>query len=454
LLQVPLSARTSLGAAQPASELQAMLLLSVGVLSLSLVRVLSDVALDPPTTAQADAWSEKYRNWTYFPTYVMPPIGPKSFTDCAQVWQVPGEAGFRMSFLVFDGIGYETHLATSDDLVTWKQKGVIFSPREQSPPLDWNATPGEFDYGGAAFIGPLLVDYNISSPRVLAKQNGKFWFTYFGQPRRNAIEPPPGATGMASSMDGSSWKRAISTPILSCADPGRGAWEATQIYAPYLIRRADGVCDIYYNANSGRNEQSGIAHLKGGCDNLPGIAPGANSLSFSEKSLSDGNQKEDAESLLSVRDVSEWQRDTHNPVIANGKHFDSHQAADPKVYWDGDLVWSTAGTEGSAGSAGAAGGTTSIGSNKGAWTMFYFGTGPDYKGASIDVAFSADGITWTKASTPLYLAGGHPNGLDSVEAHKNWIFGINGTMYMYYTAAGAHGRGIALLTSKPVPVPP
>jgi hypothetical protein len=138
---------------------------------------------------QADSWSNRFRNWSYYPTYVNK---PSKFTDCAQVWQAESDTDlYRMSFLVYDGIGYETHLATSTDLVNWSQQGVIYSPREKSPPLSWNATPGEFDYGGAAFIGPLVQDYNISGNRRLLQMNGKYWVTYFGQPIRNECEPPP-----------------------------------------------------------------------------------------------------------------------------------------------------------------------------------------------------------------------------------------------------------------------
>ena len=44
--------------------------------------------------------------------------------------------------------------------------------------------------------------------------------------------------------------------------------------------------------------------------------------------------------------------------------------------------------------------------------MLYFGTCPKWHGASINVAFSTDLVTWHKAQEPLYKAGGHPNGLD------------------------------------------
>ena len=54
----------------------------------------------------------------------------------------------------------------------------------------------------------------------------------------------------------------------------------------------------------------------------------------------------------------------------------------------------------------------------GAWVMLYFGTCPLWKGASINIAFSLDLLSWHKATEPLYKAGGHPAGLDKCEAHK------------------------------------
>ena len=72
---------------------------------------------------------------------------------------------------------------------------------------------GDFDYGGAAFMGPLLTDYNVSAPRELMQVDGKYWFTNFAQPLRGSCEPPPGATGLASSENGLDWERASSVPL-------------------------------------------------------------------------------------------------------------------------------------------------------------------------------------------------------------------------------------------------
>jgi hypothetical protein len=53
--------------------------------------------------------------------------------------------------------------------------------------------------------------------------------------------------------------------------------------------------------------------------------------------------------------------------------------------------------------------------------------------------------------SPPLKAGGHPNGIDSNHAHKiSLIYDDQGVGYLYYTAVGGKGRGIALLTSKPL----
>ena len=83
--------------------------------------------------------------------------------------------------------------------------------------------------------------------------------------------------------------------------------------------------------------------------------------------------------------------------------------------------------------------------------MFYFGVGRG--GAHIMVAFSRDLVHWTAHPEPLYKAGGHPSGLDKQYAHKISLVHNpeNDTFYLYYCACGNKGRGIGLLTSKPLP---
>jgi predicted GH43/DUF377 family glycosyl hydrolase len=84
------------------------------------------------------------------------------------------------------------------------------------------------------------------------------------------------------------------------------------------------------------------------------------------------------------------------------------------------------------------------------WTMIYFGVGRG--GAHIMIAFSRDLVHWAAHPEPLYKAGGHPGGLDKTYAHKiSLVYNPeNDTFYMFYCAVGNKGRGIGLITSKPL----
>lgn len=107
---------------------------------------------------------------------------------------------------------------------------------------------------------------------------------------------------------------------------------------------------------------------------------------------------------------------------------------------------------------------------------FYFGSGFKGEGGSIMAAYSTDLVHWERDPQPLYRAGGHPAGLDASYAHKVapltpprstpsvlrtlaltsphhrkvWPVFKDGVGYLFYVAVGPYGRGIALLTSKPL----
>jgi hypothetical protein len=396
------------------------------------MRVFSALAAAAAVAAQlpADEWSQAYRGWTYYEDWVIPPSCPDpatcappyinisgAFSDCMQVWSTadpnapnPPSPRYVASYIFYDGVGYQSAWAMSDDLVHFTQllapQGILYSPR-----TSWDSVPGQFDYGGTAFIGPVMDDYNVTAPRVLKKVGSppRFWYAYFAQDRRGEMEPPPGASGLASSDDGFLWRRELNSPFLD-TDPAHGAqqWEQTQIYAPYLVLLPNGTLVDFYNAQAAPNppwrEQSGIATLLD-VNDLPGVNASTN--------------------------ASSWQRYPGNPVIANGNTSDAGMASDPKVYFDASL------------------------GESGAWVMLYFGLGTEapYNGhACIEIAFSLDLVSWTKASTPLYQAGGHPRGYDKCHAHKAWLNAdATGRKYLYYTGDGCDGRGILLLTSTPLP---
>lgn len=127
--------------------------------------------------------------------------------------------------------------------------------------------------------------------------------------------------------------------------------------------------------------------------------------------------------VATSRDLAHWERFAGNPVVRNGGAgaYDEQFCSDGKVFRDGDH-----------------------------WTMVYFGVGRG--DAHIMVAFSRDLLHWTQHPEPLYKAGGNPSGLDKQYAHKiSLVYSpANDTFYMYYCAVGGRGRGIGLITSRPV----
>lgn len=341
-------------------------------------------AISPATVKQ---WSQKFRGWHYWPDHVIP-ANPKidGFanilgTDVPTVYQLPGDKKWYMSFVGFNGQGYQSFLAESDDLLHWKPRGLALGFGKK----------GEFDYGGRVIGAFLYESYDLQAPRVLKKWQGKYWSLYGAYPHQGGYELPPGSEGLASSEDGLSWQRAKDTPILAVTDPDCRDWEKHCIYQPWLVEH-DGTFYNFYNAaNAKGREQSGLATSK---------------------------------------DLRTWTRFAENPILKlRPGGYDSVFSSDPKVFRDGDH-----------------------------WTMFYFGLG--HGAAHIMVAFSRDLVHWTADPEPLYKAGGNPSGIDKEHAHKMSIAynPANETYYLFYNAVpgtsghrATGGRGIGLITSKPLP---
>jgi hypothetical protein len=346
-----------------------------GFIGIAAMQTARAQTLDAATLA---AWSAPFRGWSYWPDHVVPahPEVPGfddiEATDVPTVFQLPGDDKWYMSFIGFNGKGYQSFVAESDDLVHWKQRGLAmgFGPE------------GEFDHGGCVIGAYLYESYDLKAPRILKKRDGKFWTLYGSYPRQGGYELRPGYEGVASSNDGLHWKRAKDQYILSIHDSDCGSWEKDCIYQPWLLE-CDGRFYDFYNAALGSREQMGLA---------------------------------------TSTDLSNWTRYSDNPIIRNrAGGYDEEFGSDGKVFRDGDH-----------------------------WVMLYFGVGQ--RGAHIMAAFSRDLLHWTTDPGPLYKAGGNPSGLDVQFAHKiSLVYNpANDTFCMYYCAVGNKGRGIGLITSKPL----
>jgi len=246
--------------------------------------------IDPDTL---DRWSAKFRHWHYWPDHVVP-ADPKiegfagiQGTDVPTVYQLPGDEKWWMSFIGFDGKGYQSFVAESEDLVHWRPKGLAMGCGPE----------GEFDHGGCVVGAYLYESYDLKAPRVLKKHQGKYWTLYGAYPRQGGYELRPGYEGVASSEDGLAWKRAKPEYILSVHEPDRGEWEKDCIYQPWLVEH-EGRYYNFYNAANGGAEQLGLA---------------------------------------TSTDLLNWTRYPGNPVLRNrpGGH-DEQFCSDGKVFRDGD----------------------------------------------------------------------------------------------------------------------
>jgi len=250
----------------------------------------ADAPLDSDTVA---AWSAPYRNWHYYPDHVIPAEpkipGFEAFhnTDCPTIYQLPGDDRWYMSFIAFDGKGYNSFVAESDDLLHWRHKGLAMGYGPE----------GAFDHGGCVVGAFLYESYEVKAPRVLKKREGKYWSLYGCYPLQGGYELRPGYEGVAVSDDGLRWRRAKDAHTLSVHDADCAAWEQDCIYQPWLVEH-DGRFFDFYNAANGPVEQTGLA--------------------FST-------------------DLLDWSRYSANPVVRNRPGgFDEQFASDPKVFRDGD----------------------------------------------------------------------------------------------------------------------
>jgi len=334
------------------------------------------MTMDTHTVKQLSA---PYRGWHYYPHHVIPAKPSiKGFdkihmTDVPTVFQLPDDSQWYMTFIGYDGTGYQSFIAESDDLVHWANTRLAMGYGPE----------GSFDHGGVVLGAFLYEDYDIKAPRILKRHRGKYVSLYGAYPRQGGYELRPGYEGLASSEDGLTWQREKDKPILSVHQPDCGSWEKDCIYQPWLVEHKGTYYNLY-NAANGPIEQMGLA-------------------------LSD--------------DLLEWKRHAHNPVIPIGPKGSYNQqfSSDGKVFWDTDH-----------------------------WVSFFFGVGRD--GAHVMAAFSDDLYRWSVDPDPIYKAGGHPSGLDRQYAHKISLVWnpANDVYYLFYCAVGEKGRGIGLITSKPL----
>ena len=210
--------------------------------------------------------------------------------DVPCVYQLPGQRdAWFMSFIGYDGRGYQSFVAESEDLIHWENPRLAMG----------FGRAGEFDHGGCVIGAFLYEAYNIDAPRILKRRHGRFWTLYGSYAKQGGYEIDPGYEGVAASEDGITWQRASDRPILSIHDADIGDWEKDCIYQPWLVEHG-GTFYNFYNAKRMPEwvEQTGLA-VSG--------------------------------------DLLNWRRDPANPILrVRPGGYDDKFVSDAKVFRDGD----------------------------------------------------------------------------------------------------------------------
>lgn len=196
---------------------------------------------------------------------------------------------FYMMYVGFDGIGYQTGLAVSNDLIHWESQGPILKRDEN---VGW-------DRVGAAGTWILKSTNSLWELPRLQKVSGKYWMVYHSYPEQG-YEEGPAQIGLAWTEDENllKWNR-LSEPVFSWKD---GAdWENGGLYKACLIKN-EGIYYLFYNAKNAKprawKEQIGVAKSS---------------------------------------DLRNWERFCKNPVVKVSEgRWDSQFCADPYVARDGE----------------------------------------------------------------------------------------------------------------------
>ena len=204
--------------------------------------------------------------------------------DCPCVFYHDGH--WWLLHVGFDGVGYRSAYAFSDDLLHWEKQGVNFA---------WGPE-GAWDAVSAA--GFWVLRENALDRPYPKQHDGRYWMVYQAYPGKG-YEVGPGRLGLAWSTDLWHWQRAQQQPILVPEDGGE--WEQAGLYKPCLLEH-EGTFYLFYNA---KNKQTGWIEQTG---------------------------------LATSRDLRHWERHPKNPLLRVGPRGSWRQdfLSDPAIYRLGD----------------------------------------------------------------------------------------------------------------------
>lgn len=315
--------------------------------------------------------------------------------DCPMVYREGGK--WYMTYVVYngkdgtDGRGYETWLATSDDLLQWKTLGRLLCYADKG--WDMNQRAGY----------PALIDWTWNGSYEMAKYKGRHWMSYFGGEGTGyeAIRKPLNM-GMASTKgditQAHPWETSPS-PVLSINDKSAQWWEKLTHYKS----------TVYWDKNKTLGKPFVMFYNAGGINPANqlkaeriGIALSSNMTSWRRLPLRTAKRK------------------TGNPVLF-------HEAP------------------------GIITGDAQIVKFPHYYVMFYFSAyNPERKyNAYNTFAVSRDLVNWQDWEGADLVYPSKP--YDDMFAHKSYVLKHQGVVYHFYCAVNHAGqRGIAVATSVPM----
>jgi len=302
-----------------------------------------------------------------------------------------------------DGRGYETWLASSDDLLHWKTEGRLLSHKDDG--WDMNQRGGF----------PSLIDWTWNGSYEMAAYKGCHWMTYIGGHGTGyeAVREPLniGLAWTKAPIDEAHEWLSTDKPLLSINDKDVQWWEQLVQYKSTI-----------YSLSPSPSPVRPLAARKGERSGLPKELARYRFIMFYNAGgiNPDNDLKAERIGIALSNDLKKWKRYDGNPVFAN--EVGGIITGDAQIAKMGDL-----------------------------YVMFYFKAyDPSRKYNAFNTfAVSRDLIHWQRWEGEDLIWPTKP--YDEMFAHKSYVVKHNGVVYHFYCAVNNdQQRGIAVATSIPM----
>ena len=200
--------------------------------------------------SQAEAVMSRLRTPRKHPSLVLSPSFQEGAYDALAVdcpFAFAHDGAYWLVHIGFDGIGYRTGIARSEDLIHWEKEGVILDRGPAGSVTEYNAA-----------LTWIVRDNDLYGPGTLKRVNDRFLGTYHAYPKPG-YETGPAAIGLCWSDDLRHWT--VDPPCLRSSDADAGPWECGGLYKSCLVEH-EGTFFLFYNAKTSTEpwvEQTGLA---------------------------------------------------------------------------------------------------------------------------------------------------------------------------------------------------